>query len=134
MEKKILIVDDEKDIRLTLGSLLQSNHFDIDEAEDGEICLKKLDEDSFDLMILDLLMPNVDGYQVIKTLTANKIEEMPVIILTAKNEDKDVLQGYALGASYYITKPFDNKTVLNAVNYLIGELTPRQKRKIENTL
>jgi len=134
MKKKLLIVDDESDIRLTLGSFLSSNNFTVDQAGDGDECLEKLNADKYDCLILDLLMPRMDGYSVIRHISGDVLESMPVIILTAKTDDKDILQGYALGASYYITKPFDNRTVLNAVKYLIGDLNTSQRRKLENTL
>ena len=107
MGKKILIVDDEEVIRKFLRiNLIKWGH-EVNEAENGAQALEQLAGDYFDLLICDILMPNKDGWQVLKEVRSNqKTREIPVIVLTAKDQDTDMFKGYDLGANYYITKPF----------------------------
>lgn len=134
MRKKILVVDDEPDIRFTLRTLLSAKGYEVDDAEDGQVALEKIKSESFDLLILDLLMPNVSGYEVIGQLSLDGLSDMPVVLLTAKGEDKDIMNGYSMGATYYITKPFKNRRVLDITEYLIGRLDPAQKQTVEARL
>jgi len=107
MGKKILIVDDEEVIRKFLRINLIKWGYEVKEAENGDYALEQLAEDDFDLLICDILMPNKDGWQVLKEVRSNqKTREMPVIVLTAKNQATDMFKGYDLGANYYMTKPF----------------------------
>ena len=134
-DKKILVVEDEPDIRLNLTTLLNTHGYQTDEAEDGQVALDKLAQGApFDLMILDLMMPNVDGYGVLEGMSFDRPTPLSVIVLTAKDQDKDILEGYTKGATYYVTKPYENSTILNIVRYLIGDLSDEQKRKLEKHL
>ncbi len=134
-DKKILIVEDEPDIRLNLKTLLGAHGFQTDEAEDGQIALDKLASgERYDLMILDLMMPNVDGYGVLEGMAPELLEKLSVIVLTAKNQDDDILKGYIMGATYYVTKPYENATILNIARYLIGDLTEEQRQALEKHL
>jgi DNA-binding response OmpR family regulator len=75
--------------------------------------LEQLSREDFDFLILDILMPNKDGWEVLKEVKSNpKTKDIPVIVLTAKNEDSDMFKGYELGASYYLTKPFTKAQLL----------------------
>ncbi len=100
-------------------------------AEDGEQALQRLAAEPFDLMILDIMMPVKDGWQVLQELPPATRERMPILVLTAKAEDGDVLKGYAVGASYYVIKPFDNVTLLNAILFLLGELSEDDMDRLE---
>jgi len=107
MSKKVLVVDDEEVIRRFLRIYLTKWGYEVKEASDGEQVLEQLGCEGFDFLILDILMPNKDGWQVLKEVKSNpKTKDIPVIVLTAKNEDSDMFKGYELGASYYLTKPF----------------------------
>ncbi|NOZ02280.1 MAG: response regulator transcription factor [Deltaproteobacteria bacterium] len=134
MPKKILIVDDEPDIRFTLGIFLESKGFVAVAAENGKAALERLATENFDLMILDLLMPLVDGMGVLRSMDPELKAKLPTIVLTAKTQDEDVLQGYASGATYYMTKPFSNESILNVVNYFIGDLDTDKRMEIERAL
>jgi two-component system alkaline phosphatase synthesis response regulator PhoP/two-component system response regulator VicR len=113
MKRKILIVDDEEVIRKFLRILLNKLGYEVKEAADGEQAIEELSKDVFDLLICDILMPKKDGWEVIKEAKSNsKSMNMPVILLTAKNEDSDVFKGYDLGANYYMTKPFTKAELL----------------------
>jgi len=133
-KKRILVVEDEPDIRLNLTTLLEAHGYEADEAQDGAEALQKLRAERFDMMVLDLMMPAVDGYEVLEQMSDAVNENMPVIILTAKNQDEDILKGYTMGATYYVTKPYENSTILNITRYFLGDLTAEQKRSLERHL
>ena len=120
MAPRILVVDDEEDIRTILDHILSPQGFEVVQAAAGDEALRLLSEQSFDLMLLDIMMPGVDGFTVLEQLDKSVLESMPVILLTAKGADADVLRGYSEGASLYLTKPFDNINLLKAVNSMLN--------------
>jgi two-component system, OmpR family, alkaline phosphatase synthesis response regulator PhoP len=122
MGKKVLIVDDEEIIRKFLRINLLKWGYEVKEAMDGVQALEQLGKDTYDLLISDVLMPNKNGWEVLKAVRSNpKTKDMPVIILTAKNEDSDMFQGYELGATYYMTKPFTKDQLLFGLKMMFGE-------------
>jgi len=122
MSKKVLIVDDEEVIRKFLRINLLKWGYEVKEAMDGVQALEQLGKDTYDLLISDVLMPNKNGWEVLKAVRSNpKTKDMPVIILTAKNEDSDMFQGYELGANYYMTKPFTKDQLLFGLKMMFGE-------------
>jgi len=122
MRKRILVVDDEEVIRKFLKIHLSKLGYEVKEAADGVEALGELDRDNFDLLICDILMPNKDGWQVIKEMRSHpKTRDIPVIVLTAKNEDSDMFKGYDLGANYYMTKPFTKAQLLYGLKLMFGE-------------
>lgn len=122
MSKKILIVDDEEVIRKFLRIHLAKLGYEVQEAIDGGNALERLGSDNFDLLICDILMPNKDGWQVLKEMRSNpRTKNIPVIVLTAKNEDSDMFKGYDLGANYYMTKPFTKAQLLFGLKLMFGE-------------
>ena len=131
MGRRILVVDDEVDIRLVLTQILKSQGFEVDTAENGAEAYDKVNAGEYDLMVLDVMMPVMDGFELLEKLSPEVKERVPVVVLTAKASDRDVLKGYSTGASYYITKPFDNVSLLNAVLYMLGELTDEQMAEAE---
>ena len=119
MDKKVLIVDDEEVIRKFLGINLVNWGYEVKEAVDGTEALEKLGNEGFNLLILDILIPNKDGWQLLKEVKSNlKTKDIPIIILTAKNGDSDMIKGYTLGASYYITKPFTKAQLLSGIQLI----------------
>jgi len=134
MAKKILAVDDESDIRMIIQAVLAGKGYEVDTAVDGEDALIKLNQKSYDLVVLDIMMPKLDGYGVLKEIRERGMNDMPVVMLTAKSTDKDVWKGYEEGITYYITKPFENVRLANIVDYVIGDLTPDEKRRLETQL
>jgi CheY-like chemotaxis protein len=128
MRKKILIVDDEEVIRKFLKIHLAKLGYEVTEAADGVQAMEQLGKDDFDLLICDILMPKKDGWEVIKEMKSNpKTKAIPVIILTAKNEDSDMFKGYDLGANYYMTKPFTKAQLIYGLKLMFGE-TPEEIR------
>lgn len=122
MAKKVLIVDDEEVICKFLRINLNNWGYEVKEAKDGVEALEQLKSNQFDLLISDIVMPNMDGWEVLKVVKANpKTKDMPVIVLTAKGEDKDMFKGYDLGANYYMTKPFTKTQLLYGVKLMFGE-------------
>ena len=132
-DKTILIVDDETDIRTVVGELLTGHGYNVVQAKDGAEALILLRKSKFDLMVLDIMMPKMNGYQVMDALKSI-IPQLPVIMLTAKSEQQDVWKGYVKGCHYYITKPFKMDTLIRAVNYLLTDLSDPVRREIEKLL
>jgi len=131
---RILLVDDEPDIRMSLRHLLESFGFRVDEAEDGMWGAQKIRSEQYDLVILDLMMPHMDGFDLLRSLPPARLENLPIVILSARGHDEEILRGYKLGATHYLVKPFDNRTILSAVTQLIRDLAPEQGRLIEQFL
>lgn len=120
--KKILVVDDEEIIRRFVKIQLGKLGYEVKEAEDGLRAIEQLTKDDFDLIICDIMMPNKDGWEVIKEVRGNpKTRDIPIIVLTAKNEDADMFKGYETGASYYMTKPFTKGQLLYGLKLMFEE-------------
>ena len=111
---KILIVDDERDISDLIEMALKSNGFtNIKKVFNGTDALKSIDEWSPTLILLDLMLPEVDGLTICKKTKSNPLtENIPIIMITAKNEESDIVMGLELGANDYITKPFSTKVLI----------------------
>ena len=105
MSNKILLVDDEANMRLGLSDNLEFEGYDVDTAEHGKEGLEKILNNTYDLVLLDVMMPEMSGYDVCKEARAKGID-IPIILLTAKGEEIDKVLGLELGADDYITKPF----------------------------
>jgi len=113
MSKRVLIVDDEEVIRKFLKIHLNKLGYEVTEAEDGQKAIDRIGERKFDLIICDVMMPNKNGWEVVKEVKSNpKLDQIPIILLTAKNDDVDMFKGYELGANYYMTKPFTKDQLL----------------------
>jgi DNA-binding response OmpR family regulator len=122
MKRKVLIVDDEEVIRKFLKIHLAKLGYEVKEAADGEQAIEELGKDDFDLLICDILMPKKDGWEVVKEVKSNsKTKHLPVILLTAKNEDSDMFKGYDLGANYYMTKPFTKAQLIYGLRLMLNE-------------
>lgn len=117
MSKNILIIEDELRIRFLLRDYFNKEGFNIIEAEDGDSGLKAFEENKVDLIILDIMMPKVDGITVLETI--REVSSVPIILLTAKSEEDDKLFGYEVGADDYITKPFSPKVLIAKVKALL---------------
>lgn len=103
---KILVVDDIPLNVLLVKKMLQPLGFDTSEAEDGVVAMEKIEADKPDLILLDLMMPRMDGFEVLRRLRASDdTKSIPVIILSALNSNDDVAKGISMGAEDYITKP-----------------------------
>jgi two-component system alkaline phosphatase synthesis response regulator PhoP len=117
MNKKVLVIDDEETIRKFIKIHLAKAGYEVKEAADGEQAMVLLKKIQFDVLICDIMMPRKNGWEVLKEVRSNpETSEIPVIVLTAKNEDDDMFKGYDLGATYYITKPFTKSQLLSGLN------------------
>jgi len=122
MSRKILIVDDEEVIRKFLRIHLTKLGYEVKEAMDGRQAIEQIGGDDFDLLICDIMMPKKDGWEVIKEVKSDpKTKDIPVIVLTAKNEDANMFKGCDLGANYYMTKPFTKAQLLYGLNLMLGK-------------
>lgn len=121
-KKTIIVVDDNPDIITIVKTILEGRGFTVFSASSGPELLSLLPTQKCDLIILDIMMPEMDGLEVLTRLKG-KVETstIPVILLTAKVQYEDVLGGYKLGADYYITKPFTSTQLVNGINLLLGE-------------
>lgn len=128
MKATILVVDDEKDILELVSYNLQKDGFNIETSQNGEDALEKIRSDRFDLLILDLMLPGIQGMELCKALKSdNETASIPIIMLTAKSEELDKVLGLEMGADDYITKPFSPRELVARVNAVLrrtGEKPP----------
>lgn len=121
-KKTIMVVDDNPDIITIVKTILEGRGFTVFSASSGPELLNMLPDHKPDLIILDIMMPEMDGLEVLTRLKGKtETATIPVILLTAKVQYEDVLGGYKLGADYYITKPFTSTQLVNGINLLLGE-------------
>lgn len=120
--KKLLIVDDEPNIVMSLEYLFQKENFEVFIARDGAEAIEIIEKIIPDIILLDIMMPKVDGYQVLNYLkTVEELSEIKVIILSAKTKISDVELGLQLGADKYISKPFSTKKLVSDVIELLNK-------------
>lgn len=121
-QRTIMVVDDNPDIITIVKTILEGKGYQVLSASSGQELLNLLTDQKPDLIILDIMMPEMDGLEVLGRLKAvTETASIPVILLTAKVQYEDVLGGYKLGADYYITKPFTSTQLVNGINLLLGE-------------
>jgi DNA-binding response OmpR family regulator len=121
MPKKILIVDDEPNIIVPLEFLMQQNNYKVKVAENGEEALELTATFEPDLILLDIMLPGMDGYEVCQKIRMNpKYKTIKIIFLSAMARTIDIAKGMGLDADDYITKPFSNSYVVNRINELLG--------------
>lgn len=121
MNKRILIVDDEPNIVISLEFLMKREGFEVIVAADGDAALQAVAQHVPDLVLLDIMLPRKDGFEVCQTIRANPAwQAIKVIMLTAKGRDTEMAKGVAVGADAYLTKPFSNKDLLEQVNQLLN--------------
>jgi len=118
--KHILVVDDEADLVELVSYNLKKEGFSVDSALDGETALAKIKKDRYDLVVLDLMLPGIQGIELCRILRNDpKTEALPIIMLTAKGEEVDKILGLELGADDYITKPFSPRELVARVKAVL---------------
>src|SRR5574344_587503 len=117
---RLLVVDDEELIRNVIKEYAKAEGYQIDEAADGEEAIDKVYDHDYDVIIMDIMMPHMDGYAAVKEI--KKIKEIPVIMLSARTEEIDKLNGFDLGIDDYVTKPFSPKELIARIK-AIGKRT-----------
>ena len=115
---KILIVDDEDMIREVIKEYSEDAGYQTDEAENGKIALKKINKNTYDLLILDIMMPEMDGFTVLKNIPKEKM--IPTIVLSARGEEYDKLNGFDLRIDDYLTKPFSPKELIARIKAVLN--------------
>ncbi len=129
---RVLIVDDDPDIRELLSQSLSNDMFDILLAKNGDEAILIVNEQRPDLIVLDIMMPGIDGLEVCRRLKENpETSSIPVLMLTAKSGVGDKIEGFVTGAEEYITKPFDPMTVEARVSTILRRVK-REKAKTQN--
>lgn len=125
MARSVLVVDDDPAIRKVLTTTLELEGYEIDVAVDGEEALARLEHKLPDLMILDIMMPRVNGLDVLEKLRGQKeTSDLPVILLTAKSSQEDQWEGWRRGVDYYMTKPFDVEDLLRFIEFVFSGGSP----------
>ncbi len=131
MRAKILVVDDEKDILELVSYNLQKEGFEIATSKNGEEALTLVNKESYDLIILDLMMPDIDGMELCKVLkSSEETASIPIIMLTARSEELDMVLGLEMGADDYVTKPFSPRELIARVKAVLrrsGEKPVKEK-------
>lgn len=122
--KKILVVDDEKPISDIVKFNLEKEGFEVVTAYDGEEALQKVEEENPDLIVLDLMLPKIDGLEVCREV--RKTKDTPIIMVTAKDQEIDKVLGLELGADDYVTKPFSNRELVARVKANVRRQTTNQ--------
>ena len=115
---KILVIEDEKLLADSLKAMLERKGFDVEVAYDGETGSEYAELGIYDLLILDVMMPKMDGYAVARSVRSKRCST-PILMLTAKSSLEDRIQGLNAGADYYLTKPFDSRELLACINALL---------------
>jgi len=123
-KKNILIIDDEEDIRIILKAFLENEGYNVYEAKNGFEGIEIAKEKDIDLILLDIMMPQMDGFETLKKLRDDeKTAYIPVIMLTGLNEKSKVKNAINQGVTYYITKPFDNIELASKIRLALKENT-----------
>lgn len=132
MSKQILIIDDDKELSSLLQEYLSSENLACDQAFDGESGLNYCKQKPYDLVLLDIMMPGIDGLETLKQL--RRFTKVPVLMLTARGEDYDKILGLELGADDYLPKPFNHRELLARVKALLRRFDYAQEIKKSNIL
>jgi DNA-binding response OmpR family regulator len=120
MAERVLIVEDEPNIVESLRFIMERAGFDVDTVSDGGEALKRIRSDPFRAVVLDIMLPGLNGLEVLKAIRADqRLAALPVVVLTAKGQTHDRLAAEAIGASAFITKPFSNAEVVERVRSLV---------------
>lgn len=128
-KRKILVVDDEQHILELIQFNLESNDFDVVTCENGEDAVKLANKGDIDLMILDLMLPGIDGIEVCRRIRNSENKDIPIIMLTAKGEENDKIKGLDIGADDYMTKPFSIRELLARMKAVLRRI---EDKSIDN--
>ena len=121
MKKKVLIVDDELNIVTALEFLLQKSGYEVMAAQNGDEALKRVESFAPDLVLLDVMMPHISGYEVCRRMRERPDwKHIKIIMLSAKGREAEVSKGVSLGADLYVTKPFSNRELVGKIGELLA--------------
>lgn len=131
MNKKILLAEDDSNLGALLRTYLAAKNYDTTLAMNGKSALKAFSSETYDLCILDIMMPEMDGLVLARSIR-NINPSMPVIFLTAKNQKEDIIEGFKTGADDYITKPFSMEELLYRIEAILRRTTSTDTSKLED--
>ena len=132
---RILIAEDNAEIRALVSSILVEEGHKVSVAQNGQQALDMMLEDTPDVLLLDIMMPHMDGYTVLKEIKSSGIREsMKIMILTAKTSESDWVRGYKLGADAYVTKPFDIDELTGQIDELLAMTKEQLRQRREQEL
>ena len=126
---RILVVDDDKNTRLLLKAVLQAENYTVFTAENGENALEVMDREHIDLVVLDIMMPKMDGYTFTKTLRETN-NNLPILMISAKQLPEDKRKGFLVGTDDYMTKPIDEEEMLLRIKALLRRAQIANERKL----
>lgn len=129
---KILVVDDELLIRNVIKEYAINEGFEVDEAENGDEAIQKVEDNNYDLIIMDIMMPHKDGFTSAKEI--KEIKDIPIIFLSARTEELDKLNGFSLGADDYVTKPFSPKELMARIKAVTKRNENEDIIKLDNII
>lgn len=127
--KKVLIVEDEERMRILIGDYLKSEGFEVIEAADGAEGIEKFSAQKPDIVVLDIMLPEIDGWTVCRKIREES--DAPIVMLTARSEESDELFGFELGADEYITKPFSPKILVARIKALMSRAIADENQVME---
>ena len=121
MTKRILVVDDDEMVLMALDELLKPEGYDVQTVGSGKEALKNLEQGAFDLIMLDVIMPEMDGFELCKKIREKeKYREIPVVFLTAKSREEDRVRGLEAGANLFLSKPISPDKLLGIISSTLG--------------
>lgn len=119
--KKVLVVDDDPYILMSLEFLMKKNGYEVMVARNGNEALSFINSDKPSLILLDIMMPDVDGYSICRHIKSTpELQDIIVVFISAKTAEADVQQGYDLGAALYVSKPFSTRDLMKKINELVS--------------
>ncbi len=135
MHETIAVVDDEQDILELVSLHLRKNHFSVREFSDGSSFIRYLDSEKPDLVVLDLMLPDADGFEICKYLKRRKhLSHIPIVMLTAKGGETDTVLGLELGADDYIRKPFSPNELIARIKAVLRRMESRREAETPETI
>lgn len=126
---RLLIADDEADIREVVREYAEISGYEIDEADDGMKAVEMVQNQHYDCVILDVMMPHLDGFSACRRI--KEIQDVPIIILSARTEEYDKLFGFELGVDDYVVKPFSPKELMARVRVVLDRRMPKEKKILQ---
>jgi DNA-binding response OmpR family regulator len=130
-KNKVFMVEDDRNFGTVMKAYLEINKFDVTWVKDGMLAFKRFKEGNFDICILDVMLPNVDGFTIAREIKESN-PDIPIIFLTAKVMKEDVLEGFSTGADDYITKPFDSEILICKLNAILNRNKRQQKEDTQS--
>lgn len=132
MAYRVLVVDDDPMVTRLVRINLELEDFEVEEAWDGKTAMRMMRENRPDLLVLDIMMPQMDGWEILKLVREDEqLRDLPVVVLTAKVQEEDIARGWRMGADGYIVKPFNPVILADALRKVL-EATPEERIALRN--